>query len=321
MANATPPRPSGRGSVAARRALPTTHRNRRPSPAIRPGLRCGPTYQRDGRRLWTSLPGHQAGAPLRQLGLDAVGGLGDLPSPAIRPGLRCGTGKIEANAIELGIPPRPSGRGSVAARSQRRAPLGPGSSLPGHQAGAPLRHDVRSCRCGLFAVPLPGHQAGAPLRLQHGHHIFRRDGGPPRPSGRGSVAAFAAIRCTTEHEPPSPAIRPGLRCGQAIGLGIGCWLCPSPAIRPGLRCGRITSSSRSSAPTTLPGHQAGAPLRQLHHPLLLCDRVPPPRPSGRGSVAAPRRHRTRPPHSTALPGHQAGAPLRLPTGMVMAPSW
>ena len=51
------------------------------------------------------LPGHQAGAPLRQLGLDAVGGLGDLPSPAIRPGLRCGTGKIEANAIELGIPP------------------------------------------------------------------------------------------------------------------------------------------------------------------------------------------------------------------------
>ena len=59
-----------------------------------------------------------------------------------------------------------------------------------------------------------------------------------------------------------------------------------------------------------PGHQAGAPLRLVREPGHLCQTLAFPRPSGRGSIAAPcRRASTRTP-SASSPGHQAGAPLR-----------
>ena len=39
-------------------------------------------------------------------------------------------------------------------------------------------------------MALPGHQAGAPLRLQWIADEYGVTAGPPRPSGRGSVAAL-----------------------------------------------------------------------------------------------------------------------------------
>ena len=69
-----------------------------------------------------------------------------------------------------------------------------------------------------------------------------------------------------------------------------------PAIRPGLHCGIACADVSVRDHIASPGHQAGAPLRrpQLVEP---CDvGADFPRPSGRGSIAAP------PVRSTATPG-------------------
>ncbi len=85
---------------------------------------------------------------------------------------------------------------------------------------------------------------------------------------------------------------------------------PSPAIRPGLRCGRQLEAEWTTWVPALPGHQAGAPLRQFGSDDIAALEWIPPRPSGRGSVAADFSRPGTPQISSALPGHQAGAPLR-----------
>ena len=123
------PRPSGRGSIAARGRGPCRGRRRQLPPAIRPGLHCG--------------------GAARSF-VDFVGG--DLP-PAIRPGLHCGAAANGEDSIYGGFP-RPSGRGSIAASSTSSAWASPQSSSPGHQAGAPLRPST-SRRCPATPHDLP----------------------------------------------------------------------------------------------------------------------------------------------------------------------
>ena len=232
-------------------------------------------------------------------------------SPAIRPGLRCGTTHRSGLSPLTHRSPRPSGRGSVAASWPTCRPTRRWGSLPGHQAGAPLRRSLAATAFAPMIWSLPGHQAGAPLRRKHAP-IRPRAGRPsPRPSGRGSVAARTPARTPRLLKPGSP--RPSGRGSVAAGT-----------VRFVADC--------LGAP--LPGHQAGAPLRQLLDPVLAGHALHSPRPSGRGSVAALRLGRPRaciPCLSPAirpglrcgchghrgthrgrrpLPGHQAGAPLR-----------
>jgi hypothetical protein len=249
-------------------------------------------------------PGHQAGAPLRQLVGELVGGLhirrrcptGDryrtLLPPAIRPGLHCGHHE-PAPAPRCASPghqaaPLPRG---VAALSYHLPPaIRPGlhcfggSRLP--PAIRPGLHCGRrlppaTCRGSIAAVVTdaasPGHQAGAPLRRNlafprpsgRGSIAAERSGLFPRPSGRGSIAALPAGWRSWYIRRPSPghSLRPLSDVGTFVEL--------PPAIRPGLHCAR---------PTRI----RPAPLRPSLHLVF-------PRPSGRGSIAA-------------SPGHQAGAP-------------
>ena len=232
------PRPSGRGSVAASRQRRSLRGWWRLSPAIRPGLRCGEGGAQCGHVGRLALPGHQAGAPLRH---DLVIGdvaTGDQLSPAIRPGLRCGgAGRVEHGDPET-VSPRPSGRGSVAA--------------------AVLLHAA-----GVLTSTLPGHQAGAPLR---------------QPGSAGRHTRTVQL---------SPAIRPGLRCGQVVPPQI-------PTIDGSPRpSGRGSVAAKRPCPAVtrwnpLPGHQAGAPLRPWCDDRLGSAHGDSPRPSGRGSVAARR---------------------------------
>ena len=134
-------------------------------PAIRPGLHCGALIALSTLTGWTSSPGHQAGAPLRRIEVLDQPAHDNLP-PAIRPGLHCGTRDQMAALGGGGSFPRPSGRGSIAAR-------------------CPDRHHF------AIVVPSPGHQAGAPLRQRRARCEDEGPGldGFPRPSGRGSIAA------------------------------------------------------------------------------------------------------------------------------------
>ena len=186
----------------------------------------------------------------------------------------------------------------------------PGPS-PGHQAGAPLRHPVGLSHQEGRDRPSPGHQAGAPLRPRDGrqpHRVWHlppaiRPGlhcgllfwvslllgivSFPRPSGRGSIAASSSPDSPESGPELPPAIRPGLHCGperHAVRTRSDSPL--PPAIRPGLHCGvTVPTLARS--------------LRTIF-----------PRPSGRGSIAAPTSRRPRSRRCRTSPGHQAGAPLR-----------
>ncbi len=235
------------------------------------------------------LPGHQAGAPLRLEAGQPVLRPEHQPSPAIRPGLRCGSGTPRASRPAARRPPRPSGRGSVAAGiagwwwpswEAPPRPSGRGS------VAAPRWPDRRGAPCHA----LPGHQAGAPLR---------------RTAQSGMVDGWCG---------PSPAIRPGLRCGAVLGtLGGHVGLPPRPSGR-GSVAAESTSCWYSRRNTgSLPGHQAGAPLRRPSALVRARARSDPPRPSGRGSVAARCLHGRHLNHPSPLPGHQAGAPLRRQT--------
>ncbi len=209
-----PPRPSGRGSVAA------------------------PGRSKRTRSSSASLPGHQAGAPLRHGHNDGRRWGQGRPSPAIRPGLRCGT---TCAPVGAGCLPSPS----PAIRPGLRCGFSTGitsfdgtAALPGHQAGAPLRH-------------LP--PSAAPPNMSR----------PPRPSGRGSVAARRSVWASAAGcAPPRPSGRGSVAAASRPARGRRRPQ-PSPAIRPGLRCGNCTTRSCSVTAFTLPGHQAGAPLRRL----------------------------------------------------------
>ena len=159
-----PPRPSGRGSVAALRRVRRHGNIGGPSPAIRPGLRCGDTIAPNYEGPAPPLPGHQAGAPLRRDDAPAAVAADCCPSPAIRPGLRCGVIPV---LVRLAFC----------------------TSLPGHQAGAPLRRRPRAGDDQRRRSPSPAIRPG--LRCGDGDRFDRLKEclGPPRPSGRGSVAA------------------------------------------------------------------------------------------------------------------------------------
>ncbi len=164
------PRPSGRGSIAA--SPRPTGPGSPPPPS--PGHQAGAPLRQLGGvpndvDLHLASPGHQAGAPLRRW--DPAGERRyrlRLP-PAIRPGLHCGVLLGPALfQVCLGFP-RPSGRGSIAAATIAENPSPNRATSPGHQAGAPLRQHV-DCPRGP------------------------RQDAFPRPSGRGSIAATPAVR-------------------------------------------------------------------------------------------------------------------------------
>ncbi len=158
------PRPSGRGSIAA--ARPAT----------------------DETSGFSTSPGHQAGAPLRRRGRRrGTSRRRGLP-PAIRPGLHCGDAGSQGWQRALYGFPRPSGRGSIAARSRMAARWGavpfPRPSGRGSIAAAGRRRHI------MPAISTsPGHQAGAPLRR-----------------------VSPSLRRQRSLRLP-PAIRPGLHCG------------------------------------------------------------------------------------------------------------
>ncbi len=161
------PRPSGRGSIAAGRSRPLRSSLRPPS------------------------PGHQAGAPLRHVGeRDCTRRGRDLP-PAIRPGLHCGVARRSRAARSAAGFPRPSGRGSIAARRGGSA-----------------------CRSGRRLPPAirPG--------LHCGPWMFSNTSATspafPRPSGQGLHCGTPSTSGVASHGTPlPPAIRPGLHCGSS----------------------------------------------------------------------------------------------------------
>ena len=153
--------------------------------------------------------------------------------------------------------------------------------------------------------------------MRHGVLVAAMVGvvGFPRPSGRGSIAAFPSAAPHRSRARPSPGHQAGapLRPGSACQLGLSSLFLP-PAIRPGLHCGHPSPPVAGNLMNTSPGHQAGAPLRRLlpERLQLGTSRLPPairpglhcgkwklageigpirsfPRPSGRGSIAAPGR--------------------------------
>ena len=187
-----------------------------PSPAIRPGLRCGDTIAPNYEGPAPPLPGHQAGAPLRRDDAPAAVAADCCPSPAIRPGLRCGVIPV---LVRLAFC----------------------TSLPGHQAGAPLRRRPRAGDDQRRRSPSPAIRPG--LRCgDRGHDRAASDAwDPPRPSGRGSVAATATALTASR----SALALPGHQAGAPLRRRLRPrdrrrgHRRPSPAIRPGLRCGAL----------------------------------------------------------------------------------
>ena len=173
------PRPSGRGSIAAYLAADHPDKGIDLPPAIRPGLHCG-------KSRW-----------------NAIAAVARLP-PAIRPGLHCGHSIVQDRFP--GIPPSPGHQAGAPLRPLfGEAPLAHDLPSPGHQAGAPLRQLVLSEHNRLRLASSPGHQAGAPLR-----------------------PAVGVMSCGSAALLP-PAIRPGLHwlfgwlpgCGSSPGHQAG----------------------------------------------------------------------------------------------------
>ncbi len=136
-------------------------------PAIRPGLHCGIACADVSVRDHIASPGHQAGAPLR------------------RPQL------VEPCDVGADFP-RPSGRGSIAAPPVRSTAT-PGTYLPpAIRPGLPCGDVPFTTLTAGLADASPGHQAGAPLRHREWGNPVGCILGFPRPSGRGSIAAYAS---------------------------------------------------------------------------------------------------------------------------------
>ena len=281
------PRPSGRGSIAAFAGCSVGFRGVVLPPAIRPGLHCGVLERLQSTRYSTTSPGHQAGAPLRRPDRERRRRWRDLLPPAIRPGLHCGDWLRPAPPQCDQDFPRPSGRGSIAAtppagRSTSSGPLLPPAIRPGLHCGA-----VRSWRRGAVLRDLPpairpGLHCGYERNLDIGGKLvdFPRPSGRgsiaasaavrssisacifPRPSGRGSIAAHTAALPSTEAGRPSPGHQAGapLRLAGLERLHVQGEPLP-PAIRPGLHCGGGMNETTETQWASSPGHQAGAPLR------------------------------------------------------------
>ena len=282
------PRPSGRGSIAAYLAADHPDKGIDLPPAIRPGLHCG-------KSRW-----------------NAIAAVARLP-PAIRPGLHCGHSIVQDRFP--GIPPSPGHQAGAPLRPLfGEAPLAHDLPSPGHQAGAPLRQLVLSEHNRLRLASSPGHQAGAPLR-----------------------PAVGVMSCGSAALLP-PAIRPGLHCGRGpVGLGItggcrpspghqagaplrrslvvrlasGVWFFPRPSGRGSIAAcwsGCSRPGTRRLPPAIRPGLHCGDQIVNGDDD----GEISFPRPSGRGSIAAI--GCARPHHSATRtsPGHQAGAPLRRP---------
>ena len=231
------PRPSGRGSIAASRAGRRAPTARALPPAIRPGLHCGADQLDDYPTGHWSSPGHQAGAPLRlvRAGHRTTAG-------ATSPGHQAGAPlrllpRVDRQRHTPAFP-RPSGRGSIAARCFRADASASPSQLP--PAIRPGLHcgTNSAWRSAALQVPLPpairpGLHCGDAIHNAQ----LRRSTNFPRPSGRGSIAANSCRACHQLTAALPPAIRPGLHCG---------W--------------EMIFETRIDRPPS-PGHQAGAPLR------------------------------------------------------------
>ena len=177
-------------------------------PAIRPGLHCGAHTSPSSRGLWSELP--PAIRPGLHCGsMSAVGfHVSPVLPPAIRPGLHCGDaewGCLAASAVGF---PRPSGRGSIAARrtthsADSTAPSFPRPSGRGSIA-APGRGSPPSTTSRLPPAIRPGLHCGvAPPRGGMGGAARF-----PRPSGRGSIAATARVMgCSAKRAFPRPSGR------------------------------------------------------------------------------------------------------------------
>ena len=208
--------------------------------------------------------------------------------------------------------PRPSGRGSIAALRLVSNSVKPCPPSPGHQAGAPLRHDGVGHAAGASAAfPRPSGRgsiaAGCyPVDALDGSAAF------PRPSGRGSIAAVG--RSARPHRPaytrfPRPSGRGSIAATRRVArAATRMWSSPGHQAGAPLRP-RCVVGTRSATETS-PGHQAGAPLR---HQSMRVRRLGLAWSSPGHQAGAPLRppsplRTLRPPPSS--PGHQAGAPLR-----------
>ena len=206
------PRPSGRGSIAAVLASQVCS----PATVSSPGHQAGAPLRPRARHLTGAgqgaSPGHQAGAPLRQAGLARpAGGPRSFPRPSGRGSIAART-RPGARCRRKDDFPRPSGRGSIAAvrGSHRVRPLG----------GFP-----RPSGRGSIAAARPAGRRAAPRRF-------------PRPSGRGSIAAKCGVGGAESHVLASPGHQAGapLRRQGAAPRDDEAGDLP-PAIRPGLHCG------------------------------------------------------------------------------------
>ena len=329
--------PPSLGPLEIAREIPALPRApiRGPSPGHQAGapLRrgaCGGACP--GRR---PSPGHQAGAPLRRMSAgNHVTIVGNLP-PAIRPGLHCGMLVPARRPVPRGpLPPAIRPGLHCGFFGGHIKPVLAWAS-PGHQAGAPLRRYRRGDR-QAFAIVFPRPSGRGSIAAEAASPAPTANPTFPRPSGRGSIAArghcFSALLI---YRLP-PAIRPGLHCGTRRPSRCSSHVIRlPPAIRPGLHCGTAATASGVSGPSfprpsgrgsiaaagdavtavgsvgTSPGHQAGAPLRQVRLMVVMWPvlGLPPAIRPGLHCGLGGEVDRT---VWAALPspGHQAGAPLR-----------
>ena len=180
-------------------------------PAIRPGLHCG--KMNDARDLDTVAhfprPSGRGSIAAIEINSSQVAGSTLRLPPAIRPGLHCGLTAPDRRDRDAGHFPRPSGRGSIAARRPPRRSV---AHYP--------RFPRPSGRGSIAAGPCP---AALMPRWRH----F------PRPSGRGSIAAPVPSRGSWPARCLPPAIRPGLHCGRGSWQRVRSCSAASPGHQAG----------------------------------------------------------------------------------------
>ena len=282
------PRPSGRGSIAAALGFCVLLLLRLPSPGHQAGapLRRGMKAELSSAAVAAS-PGHQAGAPLRPARSLHPYDTRPLLPPAIRPGLHCGAADGAMLDRVHVLPPaiRP---GLHCGLPQWTPPWNRSSPSPGHQAGAPLRQP------GCLGTPADPVRY-LPPAIRPGLHC-------------GSFAPDAWRRAATTS--------PGHQAGAPLRRGWPLrWARARCEASPGHQAGAPLRPDENRFIKTVmdasPGHQAGAPLRPGAVRSGIQQAAYFPRPSGRGSIAAPpmRRRRSATPRlpPAIRPGLHCGA--------------
>ena len=150
---------------------------------------------------------------------------------------------------------------------------------------------------GAVVFPRPSGRgsiaAAGAARMSWTYRIF------PRPSGRGSIAAMVSCTSPVATIRLPPAIRPGLHCGAGLLVREDIAARLPPAIRPGLHCGSDEDVEKAKQlqlpPAIRPGLHCGTDQQKAQIKTMQDF----PRPSGRGSIAAPcRRASTRTPSAS-----------------------